>query len=350
MVQKKPAEVERFLTAPDAGVRAALIFGKDRGGVRERANRLAAVVTADPNDPFDVALLTETDLEGDPARLEDELSALSLMGGRRLVRLKLTAPKPGVERTAATALTRHADGALNPDAFLIIEAGALAAASPLRKAADAAKAAASVPVYEDEAADVARLVRESLKQDGVALTPDALELFVARLPRERGVARSEIERLILYLGPGSGRQAGPDDLVDHLGVEPEASLGDAAVDAFGGRAALAQAALRRARAEGEDGVSVVRALGQHLALLRRVAALSDEGVSAREAVERLRVFWKTRAEIQRQARGWRSVELEALSADLVEADQACKQTGAPAHLISERLALSIAARARRLGL
>lgn len=350
MVQKKPAEVERFLASPDEGTRAALIFGKDRGGVRERADRLAGVVATDPNDPFDVALLTETDLESDPARLEDELAALSLMGGRRLVRLKLTAVKPGVERTIAAALALHADGALNPDAFLIVEAGALPAGSPLRKAAESAKAAASIPVYEDEAGDVARLVRECLKKDGVGLTPEALEAFVARLPRERGVARSEIERLILFLGPGSGRQAGPEDLVDHLGVEPEVSLGDAAVDAFGGRAAAAQAALRRARAEGEDGPAIVRALGQHLALLRRVAALTGDGVSAREAVERLRVFWKTRAEIQRQARSWRSAELEALSAEMIEADQACKQTGSPAHLISERLALSIAAKARRLGL
>jgi DNA polymerase-3 subunit delta len=43
-------------------------------------------------------------------------------------------------------------------------------------------------------------------------------------------------------------------------------------------------------------------------------------------------------------------ELEALSTDLLEADYACKQTGSPDHLISERLALSIAGRARRLGL
>ena len=63
-----------------------MIWGKDRGGVRERADALALKVTARPDDPFDVALLTEVDMEKDGARLEEELSALSLMGGRRLVR------------------------------------------------------------------------------------------------------------------------------------------------------------------------------------------------------------------------------------------------------------------------
>jgi len=58
---------------------------------------------------------------------------------------------------------------------------------------------------------------------------------IARLPRERGLMRQEIERLALYLGPGSGASAAPADLEPFLGVEPEASLFDAASDAFGGR-------------------------------------------------------------------------------------------------------------------
>ena len=221
--------------------------------MRERADALARKIAKNPDDPFDVALLTETDLDRDGARLEEELSAISMMGGRRLVRLKLTGDKIGPEKTASEALVRHAEGELNPDAFFLIEAGALERTSPLRKAAEKADGAASIPVYEDETGDVSRMVREALSKDGVGLTSDALELFVARLPRERGVARQEIERLILYLGPNSGAQASIADLTDHLGVEPEASLADAAQDAFGARAGPAQAALRRARAEGGGG-------------------------------------------------------------------------------------------------
>ena len=55
---------------------------------------------------------------------------------------------------------------------------------------------------------------EALAKEQVGLTSDALQLFVDRLPRERGVARQEIERLVLYLGPGSGRIAAPEDLED----------------------------------------------------------------------------------------------------------------------------------------
>jgi DNA polymerase-3 subunit delta len=350
MILSKRPDVDRFLSAPTQGVRAAVIWGKDRSGVRERADRLAKAATQRPDDPFDVALLTEVDIDKGDGRLEEELCAQSLTGGRRLVRLKLTGEKAGPERIAAEALTAHAAGTLNPDAFLIVEAGALDRTSPLRKAAEKADACACIPVYDDEAGDITRMVREALSADKVSLASDALEVFVARLPKERGVARQEIERLILYIGPGTGASASLKDLAEFLGVEPEASLFDAAEDAFGGRAAQAQAALRRARAEGEGGPAAVRALSQHLAKLRKAHALQSGGAGAQEAAKATGVFWKNEREFLRQLRAWRVADLDVLQPELFDADRACKTTGSPDGLIAERMALSIAGRAKRLGL
>ncbi len=350
MILSKRPEVDRFLAGPDRGVRAAVIWGKDRSGVRERADRLANAVTDRPDDPFDVALLTETDIEKGDGRLEEELSALSLTGGRRLVRLKLTGDRAGPERVAADALSAHVDGALNPDCFLIVEAGALERSSPLRKAAEKADGCASIPIYEDEAGDVTRLVRDALAADKVGLTPEALQVFVARMPKERGVARQEVERLALYIGPGTGAVLTLPELGGFLGVEPEASLADAAQDAFGGKPGPAQSALRRARAEGEGGPAAVRALSQHLQRLRKAQALQARGADAQAAAKQVGVFWKNEKEFLRQLRAWSPPLLDVLQPEVFEADRACKQTGSPDGLIAERLALSIAARARRLGL
>ncbi|HEY0053481.1 MAG TPA: DNA polymerase III subunit delta, partial [Caulobacteraceae bacterium] len=181
MILSKRPDIDRFLAQPGE-IRAAVIYGRDRGVARERADQLAAKIARDPNDPFDVAVLTDTDVESDPARLEGELAALSMMGGRRLVRLRLSTEKVGPDRAAAEALKAHVEGLLNPEAFLLIEAGGLDRTSPLRKAAEAAKGAVCIPCYEDEAGDVARLVRESLARDKVGLTQEAMDLFVARLP------------------------------------------------------------------------------------------------------------------------------------------------------------------------
>lgn len=349
MILSKRPDVERFLSKPDRSVRACVIYGRDRGLVKERADRLAAAVVPDVNDPFGVAVLTEADLDDDAGRLEGELSALSMTGGPRLVRLRM-GEKASVDKTAAEALKAHAEGRLNPDAFFVLEAGALDRTSGVRKFAEKAEAVVCVPTYEDEAGDVVRMVRESLAKDGVGLASDALELFVARMPRERGVARQEIERLALWLGPGSGRQANAADLTDFLGVEPEASLFDAAFDAFGARAAAAQAGLRRALAEGEGGVAAVRAVSLQLAKLRRVLTLTASGAGAQEAAKASGVFWKQEREFLRQARAWTLDDLDALQPDVLDADRQCKSSGSPDHLIAERLLLSVAGRAKRLGL
>jgi DNA polymerase-3 subunit delta len=349
ILAKRP-DIERFLAKPDPNIRAAVIYGRDGGVVRDRARDLAAKVTRTPDDPFDVAVLTDGDLDGDGARLESELSAQSLMGGRRLVRLRFATEKASLDKQVAEALTAHVEGRLNPDAFFIVEAGNLGRDSTLRKVAEKAAHAAVIPCYEDEPGDVARLVRETLAKDSVGLDAPALQIFVARLPKERGVARQEIERLALYLGPGSGRTASPADLDDFLGVEPEASLSDAAADAFGGRLAEAQAGLRRAHAEGEAGPAAVRAIGMYLARLRRTLTLAKNGAGLQEAAKASGVFWKQEREFLRQARSWSLDDLDRLQPEVLAADKACKTAGSPDALIAERLALSVAGRARRLGL
>ena len=348
MILSKRPDIERFLQAPTPGVRAAVIYGRDRGQVRERADALAGKVAARPDDPFDVAVLNEGELDG--GRLEGELSAISMMGGRRLVRLRLDSEKGGPDRAAADALKRHAEGEFNPEAFLLVEAGGLGRDSTLRKAAEQSKAAAAIPCYEDEPGDLARLVRESLAKDQVGLNADALQLLVDRLPRERGVARQEIERLALYHGPGSSKIASPEDLEGFLGVEPEASLADAAAHAFGGRIGPAQAALRRARAEGESGPAAVRAIGMYLGRLRQVLTLHRAGAGLPEAAKSAGVFWKNEREFLRQARAWSLDSLQTLQPQVLDADRACKRAGSPDGLISERLAMVVAGRARRLGL
>lgn len=350
MILSRRPDLERFLGAPDAAICAAVIYGRDIGVVRDRATQLAAKVTARPDDPFDVALLTDGDLEGDASRLEGELAAQSLMGGRRLVRLKLTTEKVPADKIAAEAMTRHVAGELNSAAFFLIEAGNLGRDSALRRVAEKAAGCAVIPCYEDEPGDVARMVRDNLAKDGVSLTVDALALFVGAMPKERGVARQEIERLALFLGPGSGASATPKDLEDFLGVEPEASLAEAAADAFGGRLAQAQSGLRRAAQEGEAGPAAVRALGMYLGKLRRTLTLAQAGSGLTEAAKASGVFWKSEREFLRQARSWTLADLDRLQPEILNADRACKTTGSPDQLIAERLALQIAARARRLGL
>jgi len=348
MILSRRPEIDAFLNSPPGETQAALIYGRDLVIAEERADVVAGKVTAHPEDPFDVALLSDGDL--DDGLLEEALAAHSMMGGRRLVRLRLGAETPSRDRKAAQALHAHLAGEFNPDAFLLIQAPALSKDSALRRAAERAKGCVAIPCYDDEQGDLARFARQALAADKISLTAEALGLFVSRLPRERGVARREIERLALFLGPGRQGAAEASDLEPFLGVEPEASLAQVAADAYGGRLGQAYAGLRRAGQEGEGGPAAVRALSTHLARLRHVVTLHQSGMALQAAAKAARVFWRDEKEVLRQARTWTLPDLDRLQPELVSADRACKQTGSADVLIAQHLVLAIAGRARRLGL
>ena len=70
----------------------------------ERAEILCKAITPDLNDPFNVTLLTDSDIDGDEARLEEALTALSMIGGRRLVRVRLGSEKASIDKMLAAAL------------------------------------------------------------------------------------------------------------------------------------------------------------------------------------------------------------------------------------------------------
>jgi DNA polymerase-3 subunit delta len=88
----------------------------------------------------------------------------------------------------------------------------------------------------------------------------------------------------------------------------------------------------------------------HLAKLRRALVLTGNGAGAQEAAKASGVFWKAEREFIRQMKSWRLSDLDMLQPEVLDADKACKSTGSPDGLIAERLALTIAGRARRLGL
>jgi DNA polymerase-3 subunit delta len=73
-------------------------------------------------------------------------------------------------------------------------------------------------------------------------------------------------------------------------------------------------------------------------------------MGTKEAARAAGVFWKDENDLLRQAQAWHFDTLDALAADLIEADKQCKSTGMPDALISERLYLQIAGRAARAGL
>src|SRR5262245_41845538 len=117
--------VESFLLKPDGQCRAVLIYGPDLGLIRERAMRIKRSILSENDDPFAYVELEESVVLDDPARLADELSAISLMGGKRLI----------LVRDGGDRLTKIIEGAMgffHENVFLIVMGDELPSRSSLR--------------------------------------------------------------------------------------------------------------------------------------------------------------------------------------------------------------------------
>ena len=101
----------------------ALVYGPDAGLVQERAEKLLKTRDARPHRSLQCRVdLNEAVLLADPARLADEAAAMSMMGGRRVVRVR------GAGNDLAELFESFLDDPKG-DALVVIEAGDLAKTS-----------------------------------------------------------------------------------------------------------------------------------------------------------------------------------------------------------------------------
>ena len=337
----KARDVDRALSRPDPDIQAFVIFGPDSGLVRERGERLAAALVEDPDDPFTVTRLTEEDLKADPAALADAMAAMPLMGASPLVRVRLSGDLSAV----GTFLAELESGGAEAQARLIVEAGDLKKGSKLRKAAEDCARCLAAPCYADEARDLVRLADDMLAAEGLSLAPDARAMLAPYLEGDRALARSEIEKLILYKGLAEQR-GGQADVVEREDIAAISAAGaEAALDqiidpAFSGDPPATDAGYARALASGVSPVAVLRTLQRRIDQIDIFhSGGGDSGALARAGAPR---FGPPAEAFKRSARAWRGRRLDQARRLAFDTERAVKRSGAPAEALVGALVLRLA--------
>jgi DNA polymerase-3 subunit delta len=335
------ARADAFVRAPEARIRAVLVYGPDSGAVRERAKALVAGAAGDAADPFRVAELTGAALREDPARLADEAGALSLMGGRRAVWV----------REATDGLAELFESLLESfpgDSLVVVEAGELGARSALRVLFEGADNAAALPCYVDEGETLERVIRDALRARGLGVADDALAYLAANVVGDRMLVHSEIDKLALYCAGDT--EVTLDAARKSVGDSGETDLEEVAYAAGAGDQAALARALARVAAAGTSPITVLRAVARHFHRLHLASAMMAGGAPADRALKALRppVFFKRESAFRFQLARWSPATLaDALDA-LAAAEADCKMTGIPAETLSERALIALAARGARV--
>lgn len=342
MVKIAASAADRFVKRPPPEIRAILCYGPDSGLARERLSALALGVAPALDDPFLVCELSAETVRSDPARLADEAASIAMTGGRRVVILR------GATDGIAAPVLSFLENPLG-DALVLLAAGDLAAKSKMRKAFETSPVAAALPCYLDDAGGLDRLIDEGLRPLSVRIDREARLFLVDHLGSDRGISRSEIEKLALYAGPGGNIDI--ETIMVLIGDSSVSTL-DGAVHAMAdGKPGGLDRALDLAAEEGVAPVTLLRAAGSHMLRIRRVQDLVAAGTPMAGAVQSLRppVFFKARNHLEAGVKRWSPTAAGTALSLILDAEAACKRSGAPAWMLCHRTLHQVGALARRQG-
>ena len=325
-------QVAPFLQKPGR-VRVVLLYGDDVGMMRSRAEMLVRAVAGSLDDPFRVAEVASDELDQIPA----EASSMSLIGGRRVVRL----------REASDAALNAVQAVLSSraEALVVMEGAGMPARSKLRSLLEAAPDSVAIGCYPEDGRALEETIRHTLQAAGVGVDPDALLWLAAQLGADQAATHAELEKLALHTGQGG--RVDLDTAMHCVGDAASLSLEDALFAATVGDLATTDRALEKAMAEGAAAVSVLRGALMHLQRLYRARLQMDSGMSAGEAVKTARpaVFFRRVGAFTRALDLWSSAALEAAMAGLSQAERNCKRTGVPDHTLARHGVMTLARRA-----
>jgi len=335
-----------FARKPDAAVRAVLLYGPDSGLVRERAEAMIKAVAGAIDDPFRTREISATELRDDPALLSDEANAMSLMGGRRAIRLR------NAVDSHAKLFEELLDDEVKADSLVVVEAGLLSPSSKLRSLFEDHPKAAAIACYLDDESTLAEVIRDSLRQAKLEVASDALEFLVGRLGGDRMLTRRELEKLAIYCAPLNGEGSGKVTLADAeacVGDSSEQGVDDIAMAVARGDIAELDRTYERVTREGTHAIAILRAVSRHFERLHFVAGKMAEGANADGAIKALRppLFFKAVTPFKMALRQWPAANIGRALELLLKAEMDCKTTGMPSEAITARVLMQLATAARR---
>lgn len=340
MVALRGPAIDGFLKRPDPALPIILIYGPDVGLVRERADALAKLSVDDPNDPFSLVRMEGDDLAAEPSRLVEEAMTIPLFGGRRVIRIRTGS------KSIAASVETLAELAIK-DCVVLIEAGDLKPDNALRKLAEKAKAIAALPCYVDGAKELAKLIDEELRGNGLTVAPDAQAALASLLGGDRLASRNELRKLALY-----AHGADSITLQDIDAVMSDAS--DLKIDpvldgAFAGKPGLVESTFSRALEAGINPQQILMMALRHAASLHKASLAMNEGLSAGEAAKRgfPRLHFSRAGAVETALRNLPPARIASAFEQLGVAMRDARVNTALGDVIAQRALMAIAANARR---
>lgn len=339
-------KVDGFISQLSPSLLGALVYGPDNGLVSQRANIIAKHIVGDKiDDPFLVSDISPDRLSDDSSILMDELSAVSMMGGRRLVRIRHV---PTGMASLFKKTLDEIDEQTASDVFLLVTAGELGASSGLRGLFEKHQQLAALPCYQDDARGLFSIASEALKTASLPVSREIVACLVEHCQGDRLMVKNAVEKLSLYMGD-TPEALTLDDVRQCVGDATESTLDDVCYAVTGGNTTLTIKHLHKALSQGIMPVVILRSVQRHLERLHLVSGGMAHGKNQEQAMSALRppVFYKQLPTFRQHAQQFSRMaqpHIWNMLGMIRNAEYAVKQTGANPDLLCERALMQVSRR------
>ncbi|MDG2048202.1 MAG: DNA polymerase III subunit delta [Halioglobus sp.] len=222
-------------------------------------------------------------------------SNMSLFANRKLIELRLPSGKPGAE--GSKALCEYLDIA-NGDDVLLIVSGKIdkqSMNSKWYKALD--KAGVTVQVWPVDAKSLPRWLQQRIRNAGMSIDDDALQLLCERMEGNLLAAGQEVDKLKLL---AADSRITVQTVTEAVSDNARYSLFDMADKALQGNASTSLRMLHGLRAEGTEPSVILWALVREIRTLYETQLDCDSGQSAQQALSSRRI-WQSRMPLMQAA-------------------------------------------------
>lgn len=340
-----PGQADKYCRTLPSDVQAVLVYGVNDGLARTRADLCVRNVLDDEKDPFRFAEFDAQKLRADPALFHDETGALSLTGGRRVIRIRRASDQ-------VTGLFDVFLGQIVDSVLVVVDAGTLGPRSSLRKLFEASKNAAAIPCYEDSDAEIERFLQGYCRDRDIEIAPDASRWLISHVGRDRKQIEATLIKIELYAAPAEADQTTKITLetvricVDDAAT---ASLERLINAVLRGQNDTLDQTLHHVFREGVAPIGVLRAMSRHLKRLDLATSLVAEGSEAGSIMRGLRppLYGPAQSEFRAQLNHWQPERVRTALELITDAEVKCKNARLPSAVICARALMRISFAARR---
>ena len=281
--------------------------------VSERTSVLLELILKDNNDPFALQTFESDEIAADPGRLIDEVNAIGLFGGERVIKIRLNGSRI-ITKSIEMLLNEPSGGSI-----VIIEAGDLKKNHAIRALLEKSPRAAVLPCYADDYQSLSTLIKGEMEKAGISMARDAQQRLISLLGEDRKTSRNEIAKLTLY---AHGRNEITLHDIDQLIGDASASLTDNTIDAIlSGRTKEGLQNFEQSLTMGHEAFQTASTLLRHLNNLQLWADQINKGKSIRQTLDQARppIFFKRKAAIEDQLQRWGSEDIAKAQDHLLDA-------------------------------